>query len=68
MLELRKAREMEALTKKISQASKSVSAMPEEADPRYATKSDVDEIKAMMAQVLAATQKRKPGRPKKDEE
>ena len=65
-LELRKARQMEIVAKKISEASRSVQPMPsEEMDAKYASKEDVDEIKGMLAQLLAATQKRKPGRPAK---
>lgn len=65
-LEMRKAQQMEIISKKISEASKSVQAMPsEEMDAKYASKADVDEIKGMLAQLLAAQTKRGPGRPPK---
>ena len=65
LLEQRRAAAVEAATKKISEVAASVTAMPQaEADARYASKSDVDELKAMLAQLINA-QKSKRGRPPK---
>ena len=67
MLEQRKAAAMEAVAKKISEGVPSISSMPAaEADAKYASKADVDELKSMLAQLISAqASKRGPGRPKK---
>jgi hypothetical protein len=69
MLQQRKAADLEAASRKISQAAASVGSLSDaEAqaalDAKYASKADVDEIKGMLAQLL---ERRGPGRPKKGE-
>lgn len=65
MLELRKAKASEEAQKRISDSIRSVAAMPDEMDGKYASKADVDEIKALLAQLLQAPKR---GRPRKTEE
>jgi hypothetical protein len=73
VLQRRKASDLEAASRKISQAAASAGSLSDaEAqaalDAKYASKADVDEIKGMLAQLLTQGEKRKPGRPKKEAE
>lgn len=67
MLGVRKMKDMEAATKRISNAAASVTAMPAEPDGRYASKEDLNEVKNMLAQLIEMQKPKKPGRPKKED-
>jgi hypothetical protein len=76
LVESNKAAQVEAATRRISDAAASVKSMPEEvADAKYASKEDVEavkadvgDIKAMMGKMMEMmAQKRGPGRPKKED-
>jgi hypothetical protein len=70
LLEMRKAKLTEEMSKRISQASVagtlSDAQAQAEMDAKYATKADVDDIKSMLAQLMAQSTRRGPGRPRKE--
>lgn len=66
LLSEKKRKQVEEVTKRISDVANSVQTLPEQPDPRYASKGDLDEVKNMLAQLIEMQRPKKPGRPKKD--
>jgi hypothetical protein len=71
MLDMRRQQKMEEDTRRISKAAESVQSLPAEMEAKYASKEDVEEIKGQMGQIMGLMQqlleKKKPGRPKKED-